>query len=220
MTFLIWPFEELDLKMLTIMGFHHIFGVIIIVPLLTTGLYLNQDLQFIGIALLLAGAVSCLGLVISRTMDRRIPKEALMDFFISLFNLLFFTLCRFYIFPKYLYHFFETTNWETNTLIISASIFMMIFNLLIFIDAVSGTYTRLLVALNNGTKHAFNESCPCYTCSSKKTTIDPKYVDKANAETERNARTFAKKLHSTDKNGESRSAKLVEESGFNSKKKK
>jgi len=220
MTFLVWPFEELDLKMLTIMGFHHIFGVIIIVPVLTTGMYLDQDLQFIGIALLLAGAVSCLGLVISRTMDRRIPKEALMDFFMWLFNLAFFSLCRFYIFPKHLYRFFETTNWETNTLIISAAICMTIFNLLIFMDALSSTYTRLLVALNNGEKHGFNESCRCYTCSSKKTTIDSKYVDKANAETERNALTFAERPHSADKNGESRSVKLVGESGLNSKKKK
>jgi len=38
MIFLLWPFEELDLKMLLVMGFHHIFGVIIIVPFLTTGL--------------------------------------------------------------------------------------------------------------------------------------------------------------------------------------
>jgi len=220
MIFLIWPFEELDLKMLTIMGFHHIFGVIIIVPVLTTGLYLDQDLQFIGIALLLAGAVSCLGLVISRTMDRRIPKEALMDFFMWLFNLAFFSLCRFYIFPKHLYRFFETTNWEANTLIISAAICMTIFNLLIFMDGLSSTNTRLFAALNNGEKHAFKESCRCYTCSSKKTTIDSKYVDKANAETERNARTFSKRPHSTDKNGESRSVKLVGESGLNSKKKK
>lgn len=220
MTFLMWPFEELDLKMLTIMGFHHIFGVIIIIPVLTTGMYLDQDLQFIGIALLLAGAVSCLGLVISRTMDRRIPKEAWMDFFMWLFNLAFFTLCRFYIFPKHLYRFFETTNWESNTLIISAAICMTIFNLLIFMDSLSSTYTRLLVALNNGEKHAFNESCRCSTCSRKKATIDSKYVDKVNADKERNAKTFVKSQHSADKNGESRSVKLVEESGLNSKKKK
>jgi len=94
---------------------------------------------------------------------------------------------------------------------------MTIFNLLIFMDALSSTYTRFLVALNNGEKHAFNESCRCYTCSSKKTTIDSKYVDKANTETESNARTFAKRPHSADKNGESRSVKLV---GEDSKKKK
>jgi len=64
MTCLWWPFEERDYKMLVVMGFHHIFGVIIIVPVLTTGLYQDKNLQLIGIALLLAGAVSCLGLVI------------------------------------------------------------------------------------------------------------------------------------------------------------
>jgi len=196
---LMWPFEEFDLKMLLIMGFHHIFGVIIIVPFLTTDLYLDQNLQLIGIALLLAGAVSCLGLVISRTMDRRIPKEAWMDFFMWLVNLSFFTLCRFYVYPKHLYRFFESTNWERNCLIISAAICMTIFNILIFMDALSSTSTRLIVALNNGEKHAFNETCRCSTCSSlrKKTTSDLKHVDG---------------------DGDSRSVKLVGENGSNSKK--
>jgi len=172
MIFLWWPFEELDLKMLTIMGFHHIFGVIIIVPLLTTGLYLDQDLQFIGIALLLAGAVSCLGLVISRTMDRRIPKEALMDFCISFVNLGFFVLCRFYIYPKHLYQYFVTTNWERDYLIITAAVCMTMFNVLIFMDGLRSTQVRLHVIIKNGEKHAFSESCGCFRCSSlrKKTT--------------------------------------------------
>merc|ERR1739838_425594 len=129
-------------------------------------MYLDQDLQIIGIALLLAGAVSCFGLLMSRTMDRRVAKEAWMDFFISLVNLAFFTLCRFYIYPKHLYRFFVTTNWERNYLIISGAICMTNFNLLIFMDAFSNTYTRLLAALNNGEKHAFDESCRCFTCSS------------------------------------------------------
>merc|ERR1712168_1397384 len=162
----------------------------------------DQDLQFIGIALLLAGAVSCLGLVISRTMDRRIPKEAWMDFFMWLFNLAFFTLCRFYIFPKHLYRFFETTNWAANTLIISAAICMTIFNLLMFMDALSSTYTRLLVALNNGEKHAFNESCGCAKCSSTRSKTT-------------SARILKNKLHSFKLDDESRSLKLEWESGSN-----
>jgi len=171
MIFLWWPFEELNLKMLVVTGFHHIFGVIIIVPVLTSGLYLDQDLQFIGIALLLAGAVSCLGVVMSRTMDRRVPKEAWMDFFMWVVNLSFFSLCRFYIYPKHLYRFFVTTNWETNYKIILAAICMTIFNVLIFIDASSSTYARLLVALNNGEKNALDDS----TCTSQsKVTSDLK----------------------------------------------
>merc|ERR1719397_879269 len=171
MLFLCWPFEELDMKMLVVMGFHHIFGVIIIVPVLTTGLYLDTNLQFIGIALLLAGAVSCLGVVMSRTMDRRVPKEAWMDFFMWVVNLSFFSLCRFYIYPKHLYRFFVTTNWETNYKIILAAICMTIFNVLIFIDASSSTYARLLVALNNGEKNALDDS----TCTSQsKVTSDLK----------------------------------------------
>jgi len=199
MAFLVWPFEEFDFKMLAIMGFHHIFGVIIIVPVLTSELYLDQDLQFIGIALLLAGAVSCFGLVISRTMDRRIPKEAWIDFFMWLVNLAFFTLCRFYIYPKHLYRFFETTNWETNYPIIAAAICMTIFNILIFTDALSSTFTRLVAALKNGEKHDFDESCRCPACSSlkEKTKTGLKHVGE---------------------NGDSKSVKLVGDNGSNIKK--
>jgi len=170
MVFLWWPFEELNLKMLVVTGFHHLFGVIIIVPVLTSGLYLDKDLQFIGVALLLAGAVSCVGLVMSRTMDRRVPKEAWMDFFMWMFNLAFFSLCRFYIYPKHLYRFFVMTNWETNYKIIFAAICMTIFNVLIFMDATSSTYVRLLVALNNGEKNALDDTCS----SQRKKTSDSK----------------------------------------------
>jgi len=165
MIFLWWPFEELDVKMLVVMGFHHIFGVIIIVPVLISGLYMDRNLQLIGIALLLAGGVSCLGLVISRTMDRRLPVEAWTDFLMWLVNLAFFSLCRFYIFPQQLYLFFEKNNWETNYLIIAAAICMMIFNVLIFMDSLKSTFDRFLIALNNGEKHAFSDSCRCESCN-------------------------------------------------------
>jgi len=151
-------------KMLVVMGFHHIFGVIIIVPVLTSGLYMDRNLQLIGIALLLAGAVSCLGLVISRTMDRRVPLEAWTDFLMWLVNLAFFSVCRFYIFPQQLYLFFEKNNWETNHLIILAAICMMVFNVLIFMDSLKSTFDRFLIALNNGEKHAVSESCRCERC--------------------------------------------------------
>merc|ERR1719295_502233 len=164
MVFLCWPFEVLDPKMIIIMGFHHIFGVIIIVPLLTTGLYLDNNLQLIGIALLLAGGVSCSGLVISRTMDRRIQKEAWMDFLMWLVNLSFFSLCRFYIFPQQLYFYFEKSNWETNYLFTAGAICMMMFNVLIFLDCVNGTFTRMLIAFNNGEKPAINEKCSSERC--------------------------------------------------------
>jgi len=159
-----WPFEELDVKMLVVMGFHHIFGVIIIVPVLTTGLYMDQNLQLIGIALLLAGAVSCLGLVISRTMDRRVPAEAWMDFMMWLVNLGFFVLCRFYIFPQQLYLFFEKNNWEVSYQIIVAGICMMIFNVLIFMDSLKSVLDRFSIALRNGEEHAVSQSCRCKRC--------------------------------------------------------
>jgi len=154
------------MKMLVVMGIHHIFGVIIIVPVLLTDLYLDQNLQLIGIALLLAGAVSCLGLVISRTMDRRVPMEAWMDFLVWLVNLSFFTLCRFYVFPQQLYLFFEKTNWETNYLLIVGAICMLMFNILILLDCLKSTFVRLSIALKNGEKHSFSESCHCGKCKS------------------------------------------------------
>jgi len=164
MVFLCWPFEERDLKMIVIMGFHHIAGVIIIVPVLITGLYLDHNLQLIGIALLLAGGVSCCGLVISRTMNRRIKKEAWMDFLIWLVNLSFFSLCRFYIFPQQLYLYFEKSNWETNYMFIAAAICMMMFNVLIFLDAVKSTSVRMLIAFHHGGKHAINEKSSSKRC--------------------------------------------------------
>jgi len=164
MLFLCWPFEKLDLKMIVIMGFHHIFGVIIIVPLLITGLYLDHNLQLIGIALLLAGGVSCSGLVVSRTMDHRIPKEALMDFLMWLVNLAFFSLCRFYIFPQQLYLYFEKNNWETDYFFITAGMCMLMFNVLIFLDALKGTFGRMLIVFNNAEKHATSEKSSSERC--------------------------------------------------------
>merc|ERR1719411_1778768 len=164
MIFLYWPFEERDMKMLIVMGFHHIFGVIIIVPVLMTGLYLDHNLQLIGIALLLAGGVSCCGLVISRTMDRRIPQEAWMDFLIWLVNLSFFSLFRFYIFPEQLYLYFEKNNWEADYLFLAGGICMVMFNVLIFLDALNGTFARMLIVLNNGEKHAINDKCSSERC--------------------------------------------------------
>jgi len=157
MVFLYWPFEELDPKMLVIMGFHHLAGVIIIIPVLMKGLYQDHNLQVVGIALLLAGGVSCTGLAVSRTMDRRVLKEARMDFVMWLANLSFFSLCRFYIFPQQLYLYFEKNNWESNNLFIAAAICMMVFNVLIFLDALNGTFARMLIAFNLGKKHEFNE---------------------------------------------------------------
>jgi len=174
MLFLYWPFEERELKMLVVMGVHHLCGLIIIVPLLITELYLDHHLQLISMALLLAGGGSCSALVMSRTMDRRVPKEAWMDFLIWLVNLSFFLLCRFYIFPQQLYLYFEKSNWETNHLLIAGAMCMMIFNVLILMDALSGTFARMLTALNNGKKHTFDEKCRCERCQ----VLNVKYSEK------------------------------------------
>jgi len=170
MLFVMWPFHERDMKMICVMGFHHLCGFVIVVPALITGLYLDRNMQFIGLTLLLAGGVSCVVLAVSRTMDRRSPREAWMDFFIWMINLSFFSLCRFYIFPQRLLMYFEYSNIDgVHKYALYASIvFMMLFNVLIFVDALGGTLTRLCVALNNGEKHAFDLACRCASCLRKR----------------------------------------------------
>merc|ERR1719285_1146832 len=76
MVFCLWPFHERDLKMICVMGLHHLCGFIIIVPALNTGLYLDRNLQFAGLALLFSGGIGSAILALSRIMDRRIPTEA------------------------------------------------------------------------------------------------------------------------------------------------
>merc|ERR1719427_2433203 len=93
-------------------------------------------------------------------------KEAWMDFLVWLVNLSFFTLCRFYVFPQQLYLFFEKTNWETNYLLIVGAICMLMFNILILLDCLKSTFVRLSIALKNGEKHSFSESCRCGKCKS------------------------------------------------------
>jgi len=159
------------------MGFHHIVGVIIVIPVLITGLYLDQNLQLIGIAFLLAGGIGCCVLVLSRTMDRRVPKDAWMDFLTTLGNALVFLVCRFYIFPQQLYLYFEKTNWETNYVLIVGSVSMLMFNLLILIDLSINLCTKMLVAFNNGVKHAYDEKCRCGICQTLKVKSNGKITD-------------------------------------------
>jgi len=170
MIFCLWPFHERDIKMIITMGLHHLCGCIIVIPALTTGMYLDRNLQFIGLALLLAGGVSCTVLATSRTMDRRIPSEAWMDFFIWVINLSFFSVCRFYIFPQRLFLFFESSKiyGAQKYKLYAAVICMMLFNVLIWADTMGGTLTRLGVAINNGEKHAFDLACRCGACLRKR----------------------------------------------------
>jgi len=107
MLFLWWPFDDHDIKMIVVIGIHHLTAGIVVVPSLITGVYMDQNLQCIGIALMFAGSVSAALHGISRTMDRRVEKEAWMNFVIKFVNLLFFIFCRFYIFPQHLFMFFE-----------------------------------------------------------------------------------------------------------------
>jgi len=167
MAFLFWPVDEVNMNMFVKMGIHHISGAIIIVPGLIRGIHLNRHLQLIGVALLLAGGFTCTQLAVSRTMNRRVALEAWMDFILWTFGSLFFSVCRFYIFPYQLYLYILETEWDSLLLkyfLYVSSCTMMVFNLLIFKDGFVGTVSRFFIALNNGEKHAFDITCGCGRC--------------------------------------------------------
>jgi len=170
MIFLLWPFHERDLKLMLLTGSHHLSGIIIIVPVLKTGLYLDRNLHFVGLTLLLAGAVSCFSLTMSRTLDRRIASEAWMYFFGSFVGSTFFLVCRFYVFPRELYLFFVNNNLEgfMKYTFYPSIMLMTLFNILICIDVLAGTQKSLVFVLNNGEEHDFNLSCRCNGCLSRR----------------------------------------------------
>jgi len=170
MLFVLWPFHERDMKMICVMGLHHLCGLVIIIPALTTGLYLDRNIQCMGVALLLNGGVGSVVVALSRTMDRRVPREAWMDFFIWKVNLILFSLCRFYIFPQRLLMYLEYSNIEgvLKYALYTSIVLIALFNVLIGIDLAGGTLTRLGVALNNGEKHAFDIACRCGSCLRKR----------------------------------------------------
>jgi len=170
MIFLLWPFHERELKMMFITGCHHLSGIIIIIPVLKTGLYLDRNLQFVGLTLLLAGAISCFFLAVSRTLDRRIASEAWIGFLGSCIGNVFFFVCRFYVFPRELYLFFMNNNLEgaTKYSFYASIMLMTLFNILIFIDTIGVTRKTMVFALNNGEEHDFNVSCRCNGCLSRR----------------------------------------------------
>jgi len=165
MIFLWWPFDERDIKMIVMMGIHHLTAAIVVVPSLTTGVYMDQHIQCIGIALMFAGSVSAVLHGISRTMDRRVEKEAWMDFVIRFGNLLFFVFCRFYIFPQQLSMFFEKQELLLGSMrykIYAGTSCMIIFNVAILMEAIRSTLCSLRIALNSGKKHPYSKSCCCW----------------------------------------------------------
>jgi len=162
MMFLWWPFDKRRNQMMIVMGLHHLAGMIIIVPAVTTELHMDSHLQLAVLALLFAGSGTCLIIVLSRTMDRRIAREAFMDFFLWIANGLLFSFCRFYILPWQLYKFYENCDWNSFPTklkypLAAATTFMMIFNIWIIIEGSKGTISRLYIALNsNGMNILYN----------------------------------------------------------------
>jgi len=155
MVLVLWPFDERDMKMIFIMGVHHTVGFIIVVPALTTGLYLNPHMQMAGLALLLAGGVSCFSVAGSRTLDRRVPSEAWLDFYFALLSTSFFVVCRFYIFPKEVFLYLQEKDSAEGVLryaIYIAVGFMLLFNVLIFIEVFKAVIIRFGIALAGGEK--------------------------------------------------------------------
>jgi len=165
---LFWPFHERNLKMIFIVGVHHLAGIIIIVPVLTSNLYLDRHLQVAGLSLLLAGAVQCFLLAVSRTIDRRIASEAWMDACLWVLAGFIFSVCRYYVFPLELYLFFENGNFQASMsmkyALCAAVLLMTLSNILISIKGTNAFVTTISIALNNGVKHDFDLSCRCNGC--------------------------------------------------------
>ena len=72
-----FPFEGgIDLKLMIVLGIHHVAAALATVPAITSGATSNVHIQKIGAALLLAGGLSHLTLSTSRTRNRTIPSQA------------------------------------------------------------------------------------------------------------------------------------------------
>jgi len=155
MIFVFWPFDERDMKMIFIMTVHHISGAICVVSALTTGFYVSPHIQMASLSLLLAGGVSCFSVAGSRTLDRRVPSEAWLDFYFAMVSTSFYVVCRFYIFPKEAFLFLQEKDIAEGVLryeIYIAIGFMLFFNVLIFIEAFKAVIIRFGIALAGGEK--------------------------------------------------------------------
>jgi len=150
-----WPFDSgHDKKFTAMMLIHHLFGILTVPATLLNGAHSFEKLQIVGLSLLLAGVNSTFLLVISRTMDRKKPLEAVIDAFLWCLNGMAFTFFRFYLFPKAIWDFYNDSfilsfveERELDTYVQVSFAVMIGFNILLLMDASAGTVKRIFIAM-------------------------------------------------------------------------
>merc|ERR1712048_737191 len=101
-----------------------------------------------GISLLLAGALSSATLVLSRTLDRRIPIQAKADACVWIKGASWFYWFRFYLFPKHMFAYFYDGDVieELGSLynpILGTMGLIWLFNIVLSLDVASSTIARI-----------------------------------------------------------------------------
>lgn len=154
-----WPFGGpggRDVKLCTVLLIHHVAAILGTFPAICAGLGTNVHVQSVGAALLLAGGCSHVVLTTSRTRNRKIPREAWHDALIWIVGTSFYMYSRFYIFPRAmiaLYHEdYPSMSPGMQDAFLGFLVLMSLFNVVIGLDAASGTLKRIGIALSGGEK--------------------------------------------------------------------
>lgn len=138
--------EHLKPEIRAVMAFHHLPGIMLSIPILTSELGRNSHLHMIGGALLFAGAVSCaVGCFIhSRNFNTQVVQVS----FAQTLGLAFYMVARFWIYPIEFYGIYQdlTSNGSSDFLVYSvlAGGFMMgVFNVVLLPDMFAKTFRHL-----------------------------------------------------------------------------
>jgi len=157
MYFKTFPFQGgADPKLMIVLGIHHVAAALATVPAITSGATANPHIQQIGTSLLLAGGFSHLTLSLSRTRNRQDPSQATQDAFIWLLGASLFFYFRFVLYPTEMLAFYReeyaTLDGTMQFAFIGFAGLMTLFNVLIFVDCLTGTASRVMIALKGGEK--------------------------------------------------------------------
>merc|ERR1711957_899175 len=129
---------------------HHSAGILTVVPVLLNGMHMNRHVQKGGAALLLAGGISLVVLVVARTRDRRIASHARQSAYLWVGNWTFYMYCRFNVFSGSMlalyreeYSGMSTVEKRTFTCFVAI---LSSFNVLIALDVSQTTVSRIAEA--------------------------------------------------------------------------
>lgn len=152
----LWPFDDRDPKLLQMMIPHHLCALVITLPAICNGMHEMEDAQLIGASLLLAGGMTDAIVCLTRTRDRRDPVQAWQEAIGWLTNTIFYTYCRFYIFPICAYNILSTTWADMESYMQICSVLVLVsmtfFNVNVGISGLRVTVNRLTTAINGGAK--------------------------------------------------------------------